>query len=209
MKHLKEVPQYDNAGIKVNGVAATLELKSYDWNFDITPGFFTVPEWDGRTYYLIPDGGGHWMKTDPRKDRDRVTTINQRHLGRVLDIIRLMKFWNHRPTMPSVPSYAFEAMVLEYYDAKLTTASEWVDMEVSGVLSHIASAVHSPIQDPKGIQGDLNTLDVGSRIKVALRATLDASKASEARQLERQEDHKAAIKKWGEVFGPSFPSYSA
>lgn len=208
VKHLKEIPQYDDAGIKVDGVAATLELNSYDWNFDITPGFFTVPALDGRTYYLIPDGNGHWMKTDPRKDRDRVTAVNQRHSGRVLDVVRMMKFWNRRPTMPSVPSYAFEAMLLDHYEGRLTTADEWIDMEVPGVLTHIASAVYGAIQDPKGIQGDLNTLDFSSRMRVAQRAASDASKASEARQLENQGDHKAAIKKWGEVFGQSFPSYA-
>lgn len=36
-----------------------------------------MKELDGRDYYLIPNGDGHWEKTDPRKDRDTVTETNQ------------------------------------------------------------------------------------------------------------------------------------
>jgi len=72
VNHLSEVPQYAKSEIKRNGSAAVLNLTSYTWNFDIVPGFFTAPEFDGRTYYIIPDGNGHWMKTDPRIDQKRI-----------------------------------------------------------------------------------------------------------------------------------------
>lgn len=41
-------------------------------------------------------------KKDPRIDKERVTTINQKHDGKVLDIIRIMKYWNKRPIKPAV-----------------------------------------------------------------------------------------------------------
>ncbi|WP_016951483.1 S-4TM family putative pore-forming effector [Anabaena sp. PCC 7108] len=102
---LSKVPQYQEADIKTNLEAVTLKLKSYTWNFDIVPCFFTNPELSGRTYYLIPDGKGNWKKTDPRIDRYRVTEVNQAHNGNVLNVIRLMKFWNKRQTMPSMGSW--------------------------------------------------------------------------------------------------------
>lgn len=207
-KHLDEVPQYSSAKTHRNHQAVTLELTSYDWNFDIVPGFFTTPELDGRTYYIIPDGQGHWMKTDPRKDRERVTTVNLDHSGRVLDVLRALKYWNRRPTMPSVPSYAFENLILGYYAGQSTTASEYVDIEVVKVLEHIRTAIFGAIPDPKGIQGDLNTLSLEQRFAVAVRASLDSVKAADARKLEREGDQKASITKWGEVFGSDFPSYS-
>lgn len=41
---LNQIPQYDKADVKRNQEAATLKLKSYDWNFDIVPAFITTPD---------------------------------------------------------------------------------------------------------------------------------------------------------------------
>ena len=206
-KHLDEVPQYRAAEVKRNGQAITLELASYSWNFDIVPGFFTTRETDGRNYYIIPNGNGHWMKTDPRLDRDRVSRINQRHVGHVLDCLRLMKYWNRRHTAPSVPSYVFENMILSHYESRSDEASEYVDFEVSRVLDYITAAIYYPIQDPKGIQGDMNALEFQQKLMVSCQASDDALKTRDAWEFERKGDHKSAIGKWREIFGPSFPKF--
>jgi len=82
------VPQYKKAEIKRNLEAATLNLESYDWVFDIVPCFFTKEDAYNRTYYIIPDGSGNWKKTDPRIDSERITKINQAHEGNILNVIR-------------------------------------------------------------------------------------------------------------------------
>ena len=105
---LQDVAQYAQADIRRNQEAVTLKLVSKDWNFDIVPCFITSEDAFGRTYYLIPDGNGHWKFTDPRKDRDRVTTINVQNDGNVLNVIRAVKYWQRRPTMPSMSSYLLE-----------------------------------------------------------------------------------------------------
>lgn len=207
-KHLNEIPNYADDAASRDGQAAVLELASYTWNFDIVPGFFTAPELDGRTYYVIPDGKGNWMKTDPRRDGDWVTEVNQRHGGKVLNVVRLMKYWNARPTMPSVPSYTFEALLVRYYENKWGEASEFVDLELPDLLAHVASAIVGAVQDPKGIQGDINTLSYTDRLKVSARARQDAERARSARDLENKGDQKGSIQKWGEIFGPSFPNYT-
>lgn len=56
---LSRINDYKKADIHKNKEAVTLKLKSYNWNFDIVPCFFTAPECDGRQYYLIPDGEGN------------------------------------------------------------------------------------------------------------------------------------------------------
>jgi len=204
---LKSVSQYGNADISRNMEAAVLNLVSYAWSFDIVPCFFTVPDAFERTYYIIPDGYGKWKKTDPRKDRDRVTNINQKNDGNVLNIIRIMKFWNRRPTMPSMSSYLIETMIVDYYENCTGTASSFVDIDIPHVLEYIKSNIFSNVNDPKGIQGNINTLTSEERIKIYGRAELDRQKALEARQYENEKNHEASIKKWAEIFGPSFPSY--
>lgn len=205
----RDVPQYSKAEVKRNGVAAVLSLQSYDWVFDIVPCFMTVVEWNGRNYFLIPDGKGNWQKTDPRMDRARVQDINQTHDGNVLDVVRIIKYWNRRPTMPSMRSYVLETMVLDYYSTRSTLdkGSQYVDLEIPRVLQYISSAVYSQVNDPKNIQGNINDLSWDERTRISNRATVDMQKAFEARSLESAGDHKLSIQKWQEIFGGEFPDY--
>ena len=59
LKNIKNVNQYSSAEIHKNHEALTLKLKSYEWNFDIVPCFFTTTNTEGKTYYIIPDGSGY------------------------------------------------------------------------------------------------------------------------------------------------------
>lgn len=205
--HLKEVPQYRAAELGRRGEAAVLDLSSYPWTFDIVPGFFTAPETDGRTYYLIPDGNGHWKKTDPRIDRDRAQRVNRMHGGYALRLIRVLKFWNARRTAPAMASYLLECILLSGLENWRVRTSEFVDLYIADALDLVASAVMNGVADPKRIQGDLNTLTTDERIKVKVRAMLDAEAAREARAFEDTQDHKRSIQRWGDIFGPGFPSW--
>jgi hypothetical protein len=202
-----DVPQYAKADLKRNGSAAVLTLQSYEWTFDIVPCFMTTEEWNGRNYYLIPDGNGNWKKTDPRIDRARTKDVNQAHDGHVLNVLRIIKYWNRRPTMPSMSSYLLETMILDYYSAQTAKASAYVDIEIPKVLGHIATGVNYQVNDPKGIQGNINNLSWDDRYKISIRASTDRQKAEEARRLESAGDHKGSINKWREIFGSDFPTY--
>jgi hypothetical protein len=205
---LSQIPQYKKAEVKRNMEAATLNLVSYPWTFDLVPCFFTSKDWSNRDYYLIPDGQGHWKKTDPRIDRDRVSEVNQSHNGNVLNAIRLMKYWNRRPTMPSMSSYLLENMILDFYSTQYAKASQYVDLEVPKVLQYIQTSIFSSVNDPKGIQGNINQLSYEEKEKVSKRSYRDYLKALEARNLEEEGDHKLSITKWSEIFGEEFPAYA-
>lgn len=207
VKALSTIPQYSSAEINRRSEAAVLRLTSYDWNFDIVPGFFTAPDAFGRTYYLIPDGSGHWKKTDPRKDRDRIAKVNQDNDGHVLNVVRTMKYWQRRPTMPTASSYLLETIVAGFYEGRVQKAAKWVDMEIGPVLRHIASAILSDVEDPKGIQGNLNTLSWDEKVKIRERALLDAGRADEARSFENSGEHEKAINRWRDIFGSDFPRF--
>lgn len=204
---LANIPQYSNAEIKRNLEAATLNLKSYDWVFDIVPCFFTAPDGLGKTYYLIPDGNGNWKKTDPRIDKERSITINQSHNGHLLNVIRVIKYWNKRPTMPSMSSYLLETIIFNYYEGRFEKASEYVDIEIPKILQHLETAIFYQVNDHKGIQGDINNLSLEERTKISNRAKVDKLKANEARGFESNNDHEKSINKWREIFGNEFPTY--
>ena len=206
-EYLGKIPQYKKADIKRNQDAVTLELQSYEWVYDIVPCFITTPELNGREYYLIPDGDGNWKKTDPRIDQNRITTINSNYDVSVHDVIRLIKYWNRRPTMPSMQSYLLENIVLNFFDNGIHT--KYVDLEVRDVFAFIANAILNEVPDPKGIQGNLNTLSYDQRNKVRERALSDNTKAVEARTFEHNAQMKEAINRWRDIFGDAFPIYQS
>lgn len=75
------------------------------------------------------------------------------HLNKQAATLNLIFYdWNKRPTMPSMQSYLLENMILDYYNTT-TSCSEFVDIEIPNVLSHISSDVYNPVNDPKWIQG--------------------------------------------------------
>ena len=175
--------------------------------FDIVPCFFTKEDDYNRTYYIIPDGSGNWKKTDPRIDSERITKINQAHEGNILNVIRAIKYWNSRATMPSMGSYLLEKIILDYYAKQTTVASQYVDLEIEKVLLAVHRRVSNPVYDPKGIQGDINHLSLEDRIKIKDRAYQDYSNAYYARQSENAKNDKDAINNWIEIFGDKFPKY--
>lgn len=204
---LRNVPNYTSAELKRNHEAAVLKLLSYTWNFDIVPCFMTQENSLGKSFYLIPDGNGHWKKTDPRIDRKRVSTINQNHDGNILNVIRIMKYWNRRATMPTIPSYLLETMILDYYNLKISKASKYVDIEIPEILNYLHSNIMNVVNDPKGIQGNINNLSYDEKARIMTKASIDHTKAVIARNLENEGEMKNSINLWSEIFGDLFPRY--
>jgi len=202
---LTNVAQYDKAGISRRGEAATLNLKTYPWTFDIVPCFHTAVDENGRQFYIIPDGNGNWQRTDPRIDRAKVQRIVLAKGIKVLSVIRLVKYWNRRPTMPSLPSYMLENMILNYYE--MNECTDYFDWEFRDIVGYIRNVIYYIIPDPKGFQGDLNKVEFSDRVMVALRCESDHKKSIEAINFESNKDMNKSIAKWSEIFGQEFPTY--
>ena len=206
-KKLENVREYSRSEIHRNGEAVTLNLTSKDWSFDIVPCFHTVVESNGRSYYLIPNGNGNWKKTDPKKDRDHVINTNQEKNGRVLELIRLCKWWNGNYNSARIPSYILETMIINQCD-NMDELSQWIDMRFRDSLKFIADHILLPIEDMKEIQGDINTIDYIDRLLIKARANECYDKACAAIKKELDDkDHHESINKWREIFGEEFPAY--
>lgn len=200
---LSDLNDYSKAEMHKNHEAATLKLKSYTWNFDIVPCFYAVND-----FYLIPDGEGNWKKTDPRIDNDRTTKINQKHNGKLLNLIRLVKYWNKRKVTLKIGSYLLECMILNIYEDKDEDTNWWDDIEFKNVLHELSLAIKNDVDDPKKIQGNLNTFSIEDRKKISIALENAYKKACKAREYEKQGEQKKAIEKWKEIFGEEFPSYT-
>lgn len=202
---LSKLQDYSKAEMHKNHEAATLGLKSYTWNFDIVPCFYTSSD-----FYLISDGKGNWKKTDPRIDNERIADINRKHNGKLLELIRLAKYWNNRKITITIGSYLLECMILKEYENSDPSENWWLDLKFRDLLNCLSSAILYDVDDPKGIQGNINYFSWDDRCKIS-DALADAyKKAVEASKAEIDEkDQKAAIGKWKEVLGDDFPEYTS
>jgi hypothetical protein len=206
--YLSSVPSYKKADIKRNQEAVTLELNTYEWVYDIVPCFETSSDNLGKTFFLIPDGSGNWKATDPRIDRNRTADINRKQEVSVLDIIRIIKYWTKRRTAFTMGSYFLECMMLNYYDSTEVNSTKYIDVELPNLFAYIYHQIHNGLNDPKGFQGDLNTLTFNERNSIQERAKLDYNRSKVARDFETNGKQKESIEKWGEIFGPEFPIYN-
>lgn len=198
---LSGIEQYSKAEMHRRQEAATLKLKSYPWIFDIVPCFMAK-----EGFYLIPDGCGNWKNTDPRIDQQFITYLNQEYGGIALPLVRLMKFWKKKAWGDSVSSYMFEQMILNGIHSGNMKGNSWQE-RVKNALSYLRDAIHLPVPDPKGIQGDLNDIASADRIVLSNKAQEDASVAVMARAKEVLGMAKDAIAGWRIVFGSDFPDY--
>ena len=102
-----------------------------------------------------------------------------------------------------------ECMILNRYE-NMNAPDNWrVDVEFKNTMQYLSSAIYYSVNDPKGMQGDLNSFTYSEKVKISEALRNAHTKAAEALNLEvNVKDQKAAIKKWGEVLGPWFPDYT-
>lgn len=204
---LSKHPQYEKSTIHRNQEAMTLKLKSYEWNFDIVPCFITEEDKFGKSYYLIPDGNSMWKKTDPRIDRNIVTEVNKTIDGNLLKMIRLVKYWNRNSNVKNIPSYLLENIVVNFYKNKKAEEFTCTKVEFCKILDYISVEIFECVEDPKNIQGNLNTLDNENKKRISDNTKKYFDLANKAIYLEENKRDKEAVETWKEIFGEDFPDY--
>lgn len=204
---LSNVSQYSKAVIKRSQQAVALNLKSYDWTFDIVPSLAMGGQNAGEiACYFIPDGKGEWICTDPRRDSKAASEVGSKHGSYLLQVMRLLKFWNRRTIKPVLPSYYFETLVLNIF-RHASKIDSWAQ-GVKYFLDNSSTAVLGSCPDPKGMGPNLDADISFSTKQSVVTAILEHSKkAGYAQMYESQGDGESAIYWWGQIFGPSFPAY--
>lgn len=203
---LATVPNYSRAEIKRNMQAVTLKLLSYDWVFDIVPAVPISNSFGGTAYYLIPNGRGDWIRTDPRIDDANATRLNTQHSSQFLPTVRILKYWNGRTTKPVLTSYYFETLALKVFDYAPAISS--FPTAVKYFFDTCPIYLASSCPDPKGLGPALDAgVDAETKRKVLAALSSAASWASLALSCQSESKDKEAIDAWGNVFGGAFPKY--
>jgi hypothetical protein len=196
---------YQRAETKRNGSAAVMKLSSYPWAFDIVPSFYTSPESNNREYYLIPNGNGYWVKTDPRIDQQRITIVNQKHSNAVIPVIRLFKRWANNRWGINIPSYLLESLIVNYYDSMNAKVNYAIDWEFRDILNYLSNQIIFDVADPKAIISNINYLSYQDRLDLADKLRKSHSIALAATSAETiDKDHIKAIQLWKYLLGSDF-----
>ena len=194
---------YRSAEMHKNMEAATLKMKSYTWNFDIVPCFYTTSG-----FYLIPDGKGYWKKTDPRIDQYTLSSVNQKHNGNFLNLVRLVKYFNRRNSTFTIGSYLLETILINIYENKKIFLSWSIKEQFMEVLYTLSEDIYYNVYDKKNMQGNLNNYSCDNREKISANFRQAYLKACDAINFEKSEGQEKAIRKWREILGPDFPEYT-
>jgi len=203
---LSKVTYYQKAEIRKTMQAVTLNLSSYPWVFDIVPAVGVTDGNNGTAHYLIPDGTGDWIRTDPRVDDKNTTRVSTQHAGKFLPTMRLLKYWNNRTHKPRLSSYYFETLALKVFDnaKKITDYPQAVKYFFDMCPIYLTSSC----LDPKYLGPNLDAnVSYETKQKVSAALSEAAQFASYALMYEQQSNQKDAIYWWGRVFGSSFPAY--
>lgn len=196
---LVNISHYESANIHRRQQAITLKLSSYEWNFDLVPCFHTTSG-----VYLIPNGKGGWMKTNPEKDQELVTSINKKHNGNFLELVRLVKYWNSKAFDRKAnieSSYLLEVMLANYYSSRESLSN--IEYEFEQSLNYLRDNIRNTVDDPKNIEGNLNYLSDDEKTNLILRIDNDLKNIKDAKKVSMGQ----SFEYWKKVLGNEFPNY--
>ena len=78
-------------------------------------------------------------------------------------------------------------------------------MNFRNLLNYLSHRIYNSVNDPKGIQGEINTLSLEEKTKISNKAINDIKIADIANNFELIDgDHENAIKEWIQTFGSNF-----
>jgi hypothetical protein len=101
--------------VRSNGTSVTVRMSHGQGDsadglgYDVVPCFSLVPDNPQELeFYLMPDGFGGWMRTNPKLDTDICQVLQQFHCGLYRKIVKLTKYWNQDVLAGVFPSYYIE-----------------------------------------------------------------------------------------------------
>jgi hypothetical protein len=204
---LSSVTNYKEADSHKMESAVTFKLKSYSWNYDIVPAIRVYDIFGNTAYFLIPDGKGYWIATNPRLDNFSTTAVNRKYEGSFLGILRLLKYWNGIPYHKQrLPSYYFETLVIKVFE-RIPRISN-LPQAVKVFFDICPFYLKLPCPDPKNLGPNLDAKVDELCKENVIKAMKSASiSAEEALRYESSSNHKYAIERWQRIFGYKFPNY--
>ena len=192
---------YGDTAVSTRQIAIRMALGD-DLQVDLVPGF--VRKGEG---FLIPNGKGRWMSTNPPYHAVLMTASNVRLDVRLKPLVKLLKAWNESNTR-HLRSFHLEMMVEEMWEHE--TAVPDYPSALATSLRKLTTWVEHPMLDPWLDAGAVRLdtyLSDEERARVSRMFAADRKRADEALALDRAGRVREAFEKWRDVFPGRFPAY--
>jgi Second Messenger Oligonucleotide or Dinucleotide Synthetase domain len=174
------------------------------FTFDLVPAL-ADPDPDSEIVHIADRENDTWEWSNTRTLNRVISARNQATGGRFVHQVRMLKSYKKdHPVLDDTCGLLWEAFAHDAVTAQVEDARALAD-----TLAYAAQAVLGPVYDPTGVD-DL-TVDWTGIERSSYAAVLSAAarRAAEARRLEQDGDHPAAIEIWHALIGGPFPQAEA
>ena len=118
---------YQDSDVRPNGNGVSVRLKhgksanNEGLGYDVVPCFYLKSQNTGDSgFYLIPDGKGAWIRTNPRLDTTICEILQAFHNKVYRKVVKLLKFWNENFLNHKFSSYYIEFAVCREFFRRRT-----------------------------------------------------------------------------------------
>jgi hypothetical protein len=174
-----------------------------EFRLDVVPAF---KHEDG--YYRIPDSIRKlWVKTDPFKFAEGVTSINKSMEATFVPLIKMIKGWNRDVDWP-IRSFHLECIMHNRYQGytKGYTYSSMVKLFLEALPGYLRASCYDPIMGDR-VDTYMDNAAAKPRRTIAIEKAEAAAKAAKAAFDLEESDQPESIRKWKALLGEFFPSY--
>lgn len=205
--------RFPQTKVKPDGQAVSVRmthgetLSSDGLGYDVVPCFSLSPhQQGGRQFYLMPDGNGGWMRTNPKVDANVADVLQENHSRLFRKVVKLLKYWNTEYLNGVIGSYFIELSIARVFWDKavksesITLLSYGVALAFWAVQQAVTKGTleswvaNAPLVYP-------GTLLVSQRLLLKS----DTDLACAAWEDEKASRNASAAAKWKRVFGDKFP----
>jgi hypothetical protein len=120
---------YRESDVRPNGNCVSVRMKqgasatTEGLGYDVVPCFSLKPQATNEfEFYLIPDGDGGWIRTNPRLDTDLCEILQKFHNKVYRKVVKLVKFWNEVRLAGKFSSYYIEFAICREFWSRKTKA---------------------------------------------------------------------------------------
>ena len=186
-------------GTTIRIQARSVGIRFQDFSFDVVPAtpHANFPEGG----YVIPDGKGEWMRSNPKKHRE-FTGKRDQELGSMgIPLVKMFKCWKRAHDL-KIKSFHLEVLVLNLANGK-------PDSYVEGarrIFCALPNQLGVPCWDPAKISRLDEYLDTSERARLQVAADAAAKMLKEAIKLDGEKKYPEALALCRQVFGTPFPA---
>ncbi|MET9792091.1 MULTISPECIES: nucleotidyltransferase [Streptomyces] len=178
--------------------ALQVTFNDLDFTFDLVPALDAD---DGEIVYIADRDNDTWEWSNTRTLNRIISTRNQATGERFVHQIRMLKSYKKdHLLLDDTCGLLWEAFAYEAITGQLEHSEA-----LAATLAHAAQAVTGAVFDPTGVDDLTSKWTTAERRAYATALATAAQRAAEARRLEEDGQHSAAIEIWHDLIGDPFP----